>query len=492
MRKQMHRGLAAFLVWAALVAGCQERVIPQEVPASTPAELEALVSQMNTDKEWSASSRLQKLGAPAVAALVAHLRQDPFADRDHGHHSSTMKVLERIGEPALPALADALTPALLQSADADDVRLAASLIMVMARISRSRAAPHLARVARSAVSPELRANALDGMLGGERYAPPLSRPGMWQTCVILYWAYLSGDRCPDDAEAGSMAAALQPVLPEISAVLGDTSAPDVRLMAAHLLARWGTGTFKSRGERELLTLSGNAPPETRNEAIQSLGMLQVRSSADSLQAQAADADEDRKRAIVEALFRLNHRAYVMSAAELMGSKDDQTRRWSIELARASHDISFVPHLIDHLDDRGWNGVTTTQSPPGQKPIVTRGALADDALEALRRLTFEDLGVDKVRWRRWLETNRTTSWESLLNRFVQSPGRHRVQSGRSASRPARSLPEVAPVVAGPEGEFQRERQSRADRRRYPDVNRNSRLARVFTIGQTGSAPEGYPC
>ena len=148
MRNQTPRTLVAFLIWAALAAGCQARAIPAEVPASTPAELAALVSQLATDQEWSASSRLQKLGAPAIAALIAHLPRDPFVDRDHGNHSPTMNVLERIGEPAIPAIFAALTPALLQSADEDDVRQLDSLIMVMARINRSRAAPLVARPAR--------------------------------------------------------------------------------------------------------------------------------------------------------------------------------------------------------------------------------------------------------------------------------------------------------------------------------------------------------
>ena len=102
----------------------------------------------------------------------------------------------------------------------------------------------------------------------------------------------------------------------------------------------------------------------------------------------------------------------------MGSSNDDTRRWSIQLARDSHNVSFVPHLIDRLEDQGWNGTTTRQAAPGQKEIVTRGALAGDALEALRRLTFEDLGFDKQRWRRWLDANKGAGWESLLNQFVQ--------------------------------------------------------------------------
>ncbi|MEA2462997.1 MAG: hypothetical protein QOJ98_744 [Acidobacteriota bacterium] len=418
MRTQAH-GLVAFLAWAVLAAGCQEPVIPPEVPASTPAELAELVSQLATEKEWSASSRLQKLGAPAIAALIAHLSRDPFADRDHGNHSSTMKVLEKIGEPALPAVFAALTPALLQSADADDLRALDSLIMVMGRINRSQAAPHLVHVARSAVA-QVRPNALAALLGWDDDPPPLSRPGRWQPCVVFELYFSGGAQCPNkiEEEARSLAAALPPELPAISELLDGASPPGMRLTAARLLARWGTGELKSRGERELVALSSAAPPYIRNQAIQALGVLHVRSSAGLLVTQFAGADEEERRAIAEALFRLDDPAWVATAAELMGSRNDDTRRWSIQLARDSHNVSFVPHLIDRLEDQGGNGTSTPQATPGQKEIVTRGALAGDALEALRRLTFEDLGFDKPRWRRWLDANKGTGWESLLNQFVQ--------------------------------------------------------------------------
>jgi hypothetical protein len=144
----------------------------------------------------------------------------------------------------------------------------------------------------------------------------------------------------------------------------------------------------------------------------------VRSSGGRLATQFAGAGEEGKRAITETLFRLDDPAWVTKAAELIDSGNDDTRRWAIRFARDSHNVSFVPQLIEHLEDRGFNGTTTTNSPVGETPIVTRGTLAGDALEALRRLTFEDLGFDKARWRRWLEANTGTGWESLLNQFVQ--------------------------------------------------------------------------
>jgi hypothetical protein len=86
------------------------------VQRNAPPNIQALILQLATpETEWSAASRLQKLGAPAAAALVAHLRQDGFRDRDHGNHSPTMRALEKIGDPAIPEIERSLTPALLES-----------------------------------------------------------------------------------------------------------------------------------------------------------------------------------------------------------------------------------------------------------------------------------------------------------------------------------------------------------------------------------------
>jgi HEAT repeat protein len=66
-------------------------------------------------------------------------------------------------------------------------------------------------------------------------------------------------------------------------------------------------------ERELLALA-SAEPSVRNEAVQALGMLQVRSSAELLRKQAVDADEGLKRSTADALFRLNDSSYVRGAS----------------------------------------------------------------------------------------------------------------------------------------------------------------------------------
>jgi HEAT repeat protein len=411
--RHSYRRLATYLAWALVATGCQQPRTTLKAPGTNRAEIDGLISGLDDpQQDWAASAQLQKLGEPATAALVAHLRQDPFADDRHGNHSPTMKVLEKIGEPSLPVLAAALTPSLLQSEKTDDLQYVRSAILVMARINRGRAAENLIRIARSETNLNLRAEALDALLGPEKYPDTLSRTSRWEPCF-------NADRapCPTDPEAASMATILRPMQPEISALLKEAPTPGIRLASAHILARWGADDFKNQGEHQLTALVMTEPLSVRKQAIQALGILQVPSSSVVLKKQIAGSNEELKRTIAEALFRLNDPGYFAVVCELMSSRQEDTRRWSIRLARDSHNLSFVPRLIDRLQDTGWNGTTTTTQSAGQGETVLRHTLKEDALEALARLTFENLGPNAEPWRRWWKANGTTSWESLLGQLV---------------------------------------------------------------------------
>ena len=82
----------------------------QTPPADAVEDIDALVARL----DWSATARLQKLGAPAVAALLSALRGDTFRS-EHGNHSPIMEALEKIGPPAAVALDVALSPAVLEA-----------------------------------------------------------------------------------------------------------------------------------------------------------------------------------------------------------------------------------------------------------------------------------------------------------------------------------------------------------------------------------------
>jgi HEAT repeat protein len=415
MGDHAYRMLAKCLAVALVATGCQEPRAGHEVPESNPAAIDTLISRLgDPHQDWAASARLQKLGQPAIEALVARLRQDPFADYYHGNHSPTMKALEKIGEPSLAVLAAALTP-LLQSTERQDLQYMRSTILVMARINRGRAAESLIRIARSETDPTLRAEALEALLGREGYAAPLSITSRWEPC---FGPPRFRAPCPKDPDTVSMTRTLQPMLPEIAALLKEAPTPRIRLASAQILGRWGGDDFKNQGENQLIALV-MAESSVRRQAIQALGMLRVRSSSGVLKKQVAGSDDELKLAIAESLFRLNDPGYFAIVSELMSSKKEDTRRWAIQLARYSHNTAFVPRLIDRLQDAGWNGITTSTWSAGHEENVLHHPLAEDAAEALGRLTFQDFGTNAELWHRWWETNKTTSWESLLSQFVQN-------------------------------------------------------------------------
>lgn len=355
--------LAALLALSITGCGAQS--------TTTPAELNQLMSRLSDPQQnWSAAARLQKLGQPAIAALSEHLRQDPFADNYHGNHSPTMKVLEKIGEPAVPRLVAMLTPELLQSRKREDIQYVASITCVLARISPGLTALALIRAIRSEDDRNFRLRTL--------------------------YALRTTEETP---------AALNSLLPEIENLLNSASDSWVRVEAANLLARWGADRFKADGERQLLALAADPQPYVRAQAIRALGSLRIQSARDLIKKQSIGADDELKRAVPEALLRLNDPGYVSWIKELMSDKNETMRRWAIQFARDTRNTAFVPNLIERLSDNGWNGSTTSQM-VGGKLIETRHTLEDSALEALRALTFQAFGPDPAQWRRWWDTNRT--------------------------------------------------------------------------------------
>lgn len=108
------RATAVLLVWVFPGISGSALACSVTVQRNARPDIQALILQLATpETEWGAASRLQKLGASAAAALVGHLRQDGFRDPDHGHHSPTMRALEKIGDPAIPEIERGLTLALL-------------------------------------------------------------------------------------------------------------------------------------------------------------------------------------------------------------------------------------------------------------------------------------------------------------------------------------------------------------------------------------------
>ena len=93
------------------------------------------------------------------------------------------------------------------------------------------------------------------------------------------------------------------------------------------------------------------------------------------------------------------------------------RSWAFQFAGQSHNVAFVPALIELLPNRSWNGQTTTTTVDG-RAVETRHTVGEDALTALRRLTFQDFASDPQPWREWWASNRNTDWRAELTRYVE--------------------------------------------------------------------------
>ena len=414
------RGIVVVLV--GFVAGLSAAARQTELTAS---DIPALIVQLaSPESEWGAAARLQKLGTPAAAALVGNLRRDGFRDRDHGNHSATMRALEKIGTPAVVEIERTLSPALLASTTADDVRFVETVTLSLITIGSDRSAPVLVRVGLSASESRTREFAFTGLTSPFFDRAPTRPDRPWEACLLAEVAF----GCPFDLEAPRVAAAIRPLLGSVASGLAQESNPRVKVLAARLLALWGEGPLKTTGERELLALAalsdGSYPQEL---AIQALGVLGVGEARDVLKRTTAIAYPSVKRAAAEALARLQDDGYVSIATDLMKlptanlrtyDPDVYTRRWAILFAGRSRNLAFVPTLIDLLGNADWNGNTTSTTSGGRTTEI-RHTLGEDAHAALRTLTFQDFASNPHLWREWWSANQNNDWRSVLTRRVQT-------------------------------------------------------------------------
>jgi HEAT repeat protein len=215
--------------------------------------------------------------------------------------------------------------------------------------------------------------------------------------------------------------------------LAQESNAQVRVAAAQLLALWGVGALRSAGEQELLTYAGRPDDaHTQEVAIRALGLLGVDAARDVIKTRTTEGNRSVKRAAAQALVRLKDDGYVPITLDLMKppppnprnlsrpelfDEDIYLRQWAIECASQSHNVAFVPSLIDLLPDRSWNGSTTSTTVGGQR-VETRHTFGEDALAALRMLTFQDFDSDPQPWREWWALNRNNDWRTQLTRFVE--------------------------------------------------------------------------
>lgn len=318
------------------------------VHRNPPPDIQALVLQLATPQtEWGAASRLQKVGAPAAAALVAHLRPDGFRDRDHGNHSPTMRALERIGDPAVAEIERSLTPALLGSTDIEAAQYVDTAIRVLRTIGGRAAAPLLIRVAMSAQDSQSRVMAFSGVawpaFDFEQFRPG----GPWEVCLRSEAPYA----CPFNSETPRVAAVVRPLLENVRNHMAQESNAQVRLAAAEVLTLWGVGASRSAGEQELLTLAARPDnAQIQESAIRALGLLSVDAARDVIKGQATGSNRAVKRAAGQALVRLKDEGYVPITIDLMKPPRPWREWWALNRNSdwRTHLSRYVEQVVPQL------------------------------------------------------------------------------------------------------------------------------------------------
>jgi hypothetical protein len=408
--------LTSVIVLASLAARSDAQV---PMAAAAAAEIDQLVARLqpygDRSAAWSATARLQKRGAPAVAALIEALRRDRFRD-DHGNHSPIMEALEKIGPTAARALDAALMPETLKSTSEEHLNLVTRAVAVLSRIGvDDGAAATLVRTVRDSPDDGIRAAAARALLGEW---PPRNRL-IWIDDVCL-GRQLSA--CPIDAAAPRVAAAVAPFLGELRGLLVREPAPPARLAIAAVLVRWGNATVRPAGEQALMALVLKGEPWIAQQGIDFLGDLGVDAARGAIRARAATAGETGatlRRSAAAALDRLQDPAYIPLVASLFTSEDVFARQWSMASARRSQSVAIVPALIERIGDRSQDGRTHAVTGSDGRTSVVRVTTSDDALAALRALTFEDFGHDQNAWRVWWSATRSKPWTEHLTRFTDA-------------------------------------------------------------------------
>ena len=126
-------------------------------------------------------------------------------------------------------------------------------------------------------------------------------------------------------------------------------------------------------------------------------------------------------AAVEALGALGDARAVDSLIGLLNTGDEYSRRGVVDALAKIKDPRVVPALITALNDRNdfvWVGAAHDLGEIGdatavepliaalRRPPAPNSLNREDVAEALKKITGQDLGTDALKWKEWLDRNRT--------------------------------------------------------------------------------------
>ncbi len=299
-----------------------------------------------------------------------------------------MRALEKIGAPAVAEIERAL-PA-LTSSDHDDIRWINDAIYMLSTIGGDAVPPILIRLGMTASDERVRYTAFASVLSG-RFNYDDQRAGRpWEDCVRIS----DLQACPLDIDTQRFAAAVRPLLGSIRDRLSQEPSEGVRVTAAKILVLLGEGTTKATGEQIL-----NGASERYRASL----------AHSSLESQLHLGDSRYVQPVMDMITRPTGIPKYLTA-------EGHERQWAIPFAARSHNLAFVPALIDVLGSTDFNGMTSSTM-KGGVVTETRFTFAQDALAALRQLTLQDLGADPQPWQDWWAANRNTDWKTVLTRSV---------------------------------------------------------------------------
>jgi len=388
---------------AAIILGAGAGIVAAQDPSDRMPSVQQLVDWLDhPETEWVATARLADVPQKAIPLL---LRPDRAVSGPHDRTTAPMLALSKIGEPAIPAIADRLLAILRANDDAQVFAAARPLIEVLGSIG-PRAVPVLVQVAEASHTPAIASDALDEIV---RLEPRTSVYGQ-NLSPWVFWR-------PADDRLAELEHQLVPLLPRVRQVLERAAkewkpqSPAPQRPAAYLLARWGTGDVQARGVQVLVQLAeADQPFYYAVESIRLLHALKAPETAPLIRTTAArvpDANDLRGQYLLmmaTALHQLGDARYADLLDVPLHDSRPNVRMETARFIASTSDVSNITRLLPLLDDRAeWDGRT----------------VAAVTLESLRRLTREELAPEATLWQAWLETHPGVSASELSGALAQS-------------------------------------------------------------------------
>jgi len=386
------------LAWRALACLTLSSTVGAHVAyaqTTTPSVDELVAWLDQPSRQWLATAELQRVPDAAIPRLLDPRRA---VLGPHGTLSPALLALAKIGEPAVAPIVERARAILRK-----DERSATDVFPLIHLLGAIGPPAIPALVDLSVTEP-------DGM-GLSALAPivQMEPQSNFYGQVVSSWFFWR----PAGDDSARIERAIVPLLPRIEKALDrelerqDPQRSSVRY-AAYLLARWGGPSHRARGLQVLEEQARFARFfYDAIEVIRDLYVLKAPSTASLIRLTAPRVTRGTELSaayllsMAVTLQRLGERDYGDLVDEAIRTGRPYDRIEAAAFLGQTGDLSNVPRLIAMLDDRARNG----------------RVVGDVALEALRRLTLEDLPADRDAWVGWSARHRDAQYGAVLEKWI---------------------------------------------------------------------------